>query len=103
MTKTSKWTPAQVAKLQYWKFPGGYSAYETRGDCTFDAKWAARCVNFGPEFFTHVKGKKGGQPLYLEDHQAAFIANLFGWKRPDGLRRYRTAYREVARGNGKST
>lgn len=103
MTKTTKWTPAQVAKLQYWKFPGGYSAYETRGDCTFDAKWAALCVNFGPEYFTHVKGEKGGQPLYLEDHQAAFIANLFGWKRPDGLRRYRIAYREIARGNGKST
>lgn len=98
-----KWTVKQVEKLQHWKFPGGYSAYETRGDCTFDTKWATSCVNFGPEFFKHVKGEKGGQPLVLEPHQAAFIANLFGWKRKDGLRRYRTAYREIARGNGKST
>jgi phage terminase large subunit-like protein len=103
MKTPARWTVKQVEKLQHWKFPGGYSAYETRGNCTFDTKWATRCVNFGPEFFKHVKGEKGGQPLLLEPHQAAFIANLFGWKRPDGLRRYRTAYREIARGNGKST
>jgi phage terminase large subunit-like protein len=103
MSKTGKWTLKQVDKLQHWEFPGGYSAYKTRGECKFDAKAAMQAVNFGPEFFKHVKGELGGHPLRLEPHQAAFVANLFGWKRKDGLRRYRTAYREIGRGNGKST
>lgn len=103
MTKTTKWSVKQVEKLQHWEFPGGYSAHETSEDCTFDAKFAAQAVNFGPTFFQHVKGAKGGEPIFLEEHQAAFIANLFGWKQPDGLRRYRTCYREIPRGNGKST
>ena len=30
------------------------------------------------------------------------VGSLFGWKRADGLRRFRTAYVEVARKNGKS-
>ena len=30
------------------------------------------------------------------------VGSLFGWKRTDGLRRFRTAYVEVARKNGKS-
>lgn len=98
------WEIDEVEKLQYWEFPGGYSAYDTREHCTFNAERAALYVNFGPKFFKHTKGAMGGQPLNAEPHQAAFYANLMGWEDKDtGLRRYRTAYREIARGNGKST
>ena len=97
------WSMEEVAELQFYEFPGGYSPHKTRGDCHFDVRAAWLAVNFGPQFFRHVKGAKGGQPLELEKWQAALIAAIFGWKRPDGLRRYRVVYLEVGRGNGKST
>ena len=83
-------------------FPGGYSPWKTRGGCTFDADAAQTAVDFFPEFLIHVKGGKGQQPFCLEPWQQNIIATLFGWKRSDGWRRYRDAYIEVARGNGKS-
>ena len=100
---TAVWTIEQVKRLSKYKFPGGYSAWDTREDCTFDAAHATLCVNFGPKFFRHVKSVKGNPPIYLEEWQAALIANTFGWMRPDGRRRYRNVYLEVGRGNGKST
>ena len=51
----------------------------------------------------HSKGEWAGKPLSLEPWQQFFIWNLFGWKRKDGTRRFRTAYQEVARKNGKTT
>ena len=54
-------------------------------------------------FLTHNKGKWAGTPLRLEPWQQFIIASLFGWKRADGTRRFREAYIEVARKNGKST
>ena len=102
-TEIERWTREKVEQLQFYIFPGGYSAYETRGDCTFDIEAAWQAVNFGPRFLQHVKGAKGGEPLELEEWQAAILAVLFGYKRPDGRRRYRMAYVEIPRGNGKST
>src|SRR5512139_1340646 len=58
------------------------------------------------KFFTilkHSKGEWAGRPLVLEPWQQFLIWTLFGWKRADGTRRFRTAYIEVARKNGKST
>ncbi len=57
-------------------------------------------------FFTllrHSKGEWAGQPFALEPWQQFIVAALFGWKRADGTRRFRTAYVEVARKNGKTT
>ena len=54
----------------------------------------------------HVKGKwaRDRLPLRLEPWQSFIVANVFGWKRKsDGLRRYRRAYIEVPRKNGKSS
>lgn len=56
------------------------------------------------EFLRHVKGEWAGKPLILEPWQRDKVIHpLFGWKRPDGTRKYRTAYVEVPRKNGKST
>lgn len=45
-----------------------------------------------------------GQPFKLEPWQRdRIIRPLFGWKRQDGTRKYRTAYVEIPRKNGKST
>lgn len=51
----------------------------------------------------HSKGEWANKPFVLEPWQAFCIAMIFGWKRADGTRRFRRAYIEVARKNGKST
>ncbi len=51
----------------------------------------------------HWKGEWAGRPVILEPAQQFWIWSLFGWKRADGSRRFRTAYLEVARKNGKTT
>lgn len=51
----------------------------------------------------HWKGEWGGKPIKLEPAQQFWIWSLFGWKRADGSRRFRTAYLEVARKNAKTT
>ena len=51
----------------------------------------------------HSKGKWAGQTIDLEPWQEFIVWCLFGWKRADGSRRFRTAYIEIARKNGKTT
>lgn len=80
----------------------GYDPYATAGGCRFDDQAARRALDFFPRFLTHVKGALARQPFILEPWQQAIIANLFGWKRPDGTRRYREAFVFVPRKNGKS-
>jgi len=41
-------------------------------------------------------------PFLLEPWQAFIVGSLFGWKKSDGLRRFRRAYVEIGKGNGKS-
>ena len=59
------------------------------------------------EFFgmlRHYKGEWAGREFELSDWQVEdIIRPLFGWMRADGTRRFRHAYIEVARKNGKST
>lgn len=70
----------------------------------FDEQAAQIAVNFF-RLLHHSKGEWAGQPFILQDWQRdEIIRPLFGWKRrSDGMRRYRTAYIEVPRKNGKST
>ena len=51
----------------------------------------------------HFKGKWAGRPICLEPWQLFVVWITFGWMRTDGTRRFRVAYTEVARKNGKST
>lgn len=51
----------------------------------------------------HSKGEFAGEQLVLEPWQKFRIGCVYGWLRDDGTRRFRTAYSEVARKNGKST
>ncbi len=53
-------------------------------------------------YLTHTKGEWAGQSLVLEPWQEFIIGSLFGWLREDGTRRFRVAYNEIARKNGKS-
>jgi phage terminase large subunit-like protein len=68
-------------------------------------RWDAEAARHAIEFFRHLRhstGEWAGKPFELQPWQAFVIGSLFGWKRVDGLRRFRTAYVEVARKNGKS-
>tara|TARA_Y100000310_G_scaffold211591_1_gene212337 strand:+ start:93 stop:1808 length:1716 start_codon:yes stop_codon:yes gene_type:complete len=52
----------------------------------------------------HSKGEWDGQPFQLERWQQFIVASVFGWRRTEEhSRRFRTAYNEVARKNGKTT
>lgn len=80
----------------------GYDPFATAENCTFDAAEGARAVDFFRLHLSHVKGPKAQKPFVLEEWQQAIVANMFGWKRPDGTRRYREALIFVPRKNGKS-
>jgi len=70
----------------------------------FDELAATRAENFFRKLLTHVKGEWAGQEFQLSPWQAErVIRPMFGWKRADGSRRYRTCYVEIPRKNGKST
>lgn len=47
-------------------------------------------------------GQFEGRPFALHCSQEFIVGSLFGWKRRDGTRRFRRAYIEIAKGNGKS-
>ena len=70
---------------------------------TFDPAAAEHALDFFPECLTHVKGEWAGRPLALRPWQRSIVANAYGWKRPDGTRRYRSVFIFVPRKNGKST
>jgi phage terminase large subunit-like protein len=75
-----------------------------RAEFVFDAAAADRACEFFVRYLRHQKGELAGQPLALAAWQLEEIVRpLFGWKRRDGTRRYRTAYVEIPRKNGKTT
>ena len=70
----------------------------------FDKTSAHRAVAFIEKHIQHCKGELAGKPFLLEKWQKEkIIEPLFGWKREDGTRKYRTAYIEIPRKNGKSS
>lgn len=73
-------------------------------DCAFyfDEAEAGRICRF-IELLPHTKGELRGQRIRLEPWQVFILSCVFGWKAHDGTRRFRRAYIEVPRGNGKST
>jgi phage terminase large subunit-like protein len=68
----------------------------------FDEAAGHHIINFF-QFLKHSKGKFAGKAFELEPYQQFTLWVLFGWKNADGTRRFKYAYNEVARKNGKST
>ena len=83
-----------------------YDPFRAPGDAWFDAPAAEHAISFIEECIVHVEGAMAGQPFLLQPWQRSFVANLFGWKRRDGLgrvvRRYREVLLYVPRKNGKT-
>lgn len=72
--------------------------------CTFSVAHAEYVADFFPRFLCHSKGEFAGQPFELLDYQRDdIIFPLFGWLNEDRRRRFRTAYIELPKKNGKST
>ena len=84
----------QLADLK--KYVGDRSLY------VFDENEANRVCKF-IELLTHTKGELAGTRIHLEPWQVFILTTVFGWLRRADGGRYRRAYVEVSRGNGKST
>jgi len=68
----------------------------------FDIIRATRFFRFA-EKLRHYKGEWAGQFIKLQPHQLFRLGSVFGWVHRDTwLRRFRTAYNELPRKNGKS-
>lgn len=68
----------------------------------FDQEAAEKKIAFFEEVLRLSEGQFQGQPFKLHPSQAFKIGSIFGWKRADGSRRFRRAYIEEGKGNGKS-
>ncbi|MBL3552701.1 terminase large subunit [Rhodovulum sulfidophilum] len=69
---------------------------------TWDGAAAERFYGFCRDVLRLSEGQFDGTPFELEPSQKFICGSLFGWKRPDGFRRFRRAYIEQGKGNGKS-
>ncbi|MFR9500658.1 MAG: terminase TerL endonuclease subunit [Rikenellaceae bacterium] len=67
----------------------------------FDSQAASRAIRF-IELMEHTKGEWAGRKFILEPWQCFIVWSIFGWKNADGTRRFRYAYIEVSRKNGKT-
>lgn len=73
------------------------------GEFYYDERVADAAVRFFATRLRLTEGEWAGRPFILEDWQEHDIVRpLFGWKRPDGSRRYRRCFVWVARKNGKT-
>lgn len=68
----------------------------------WDLTAANRALDFFPDILRLAGGQFEGRPFNLHPSQQFKIGSMFGWKRADGLRRFRRAYIEEGKGNGKS-
>ncbi|MCG3463115.1 terminase large subunit [Xenorhabdus bovienii] len=110
----------ELVRLACQRFLDDLAHGEERG-ISFSEPRAQHILNFY-KFVPHVKGALTGKPIELMDWHVFILINIFGFVRPlineqtgetvlrnDGsgrpvmVRRYRTAYNEVARKNAKST
>lgn len=69
---------------------------------SFDNAAAERVFRFFEQWLRLKEGEFAGKPFRLEPSQRFIVGSLFGWKREDGYRRFRTGYIEEGKGAGKS-
>jgi phage terminase large subunit-like protein len=71
----------------------------------FDRKAAQRPIDFFSEFLVHTEGEWDGKPFIMTPAQQAKTWILYGWlqnRQGAYYRRFKWAYNEEGRGNGKS-
>lgn len=70
--------------------------------CWFDKEAGERICQFFPTYLCHYEGQFAGKPFDLLPWQEDVTMQLFGWKRPDGTRRFRATSIWVPKKNGKT-
>ncbi|WP_375421672.1 terminase large subunit domain-containing protein [uncultured Sphingomonas sp.] len=68
----------------------------------YDPAATERAIDFFEKKLSLSEGQFEGRPRLLHPSQAFKIGSIFGWKKADGFRRFRRAYIEEGKGNGKS-
>lgn len=74
----------------------------TREDIHFDPAAADRAIRFFEEKLKLSEGQFEDLPFRSQPPQDFIIGSIFGWRKLDGARRFRRAYVEQGKGNGKS-
>lgn len=74
----------------------------TKRGLVWDVEAAGEAFRFYREILRLNGGEFEGKPFELEPSQKFIVGSLFGWKGSDGYRRFRVAYIEEGKGNGKS-
>jgi phage terminase large subunit-like protein len=72
-----------------------------RKDLRWDRAEAERSIDFFPLLLRHYKGEWDGQPVELNGWQCFIVGSLFGWY-VGARRRFRKAFTEVGKKNGKT-
>lgn len=75
--------------------------WKETGEIEWDDAAATRIMRFFEERLKLSEGQFEGVPFLLHPSQAFKLGSIFGWKR-NGFRRFRRAYIEEGKGNGKS-
>jgi phage terminase large subunit-like protein len=68
--------------------------------------WDTAEVQRRLDFFGHLTlfdGRFSGESFELHESQQFVLGSIYGWRNEDGTRRYRYAYIEIPRKNGKTT
>jgi phage terminase large subunit-like protein len=73
-----------------------------RKDIRFDIEAADRALRFFEAKLKLSEGQFEGRAFESQPAQDFIIGSIFGWKKLDGFRRFRRAYIEQGKGNGKS-
>ena len=68
----------------------------------WDIDAAQKIIRYCRTVLKLSEGQFEGLPFNPEPSQCFILGSLFGWKRADGTRRFRRAYIEQGKGNGKS-
>lgn len=95
------WTDEKILHACRTCIPG-YDPWKCGAEFYFDIAEARRVIEFATECCTFTNSEWAGQRVVLTEWQVAFLATLFGWKRPDGTRRYRKALLFIAKKAGKT-
>lgn len=75
----------------------------TKRGLLWDPAEAQLAIDFYEQILRLNGGEHEGQPFLLQPWQAFIVGLLFGWKlAATGMRRFRSSFIEIAKGNGKS-
>lgn len=65
-------------------------------------EWRPNAAQRVIDFFQDMLTLENGKPFVLDPFQQFIVGSIFGWYGADGYRRFRTAYVEIGKGNGKT-